>query len=123
MSIILSPELVLYNDMITNHFIRPAGAVTHIGLPGKVVFETSTLVYDPFIKSLWITSTSGQLLHDGKAVTPDVYRQIWGAGVENRRAKQTVLAMALHPRLGAESPMGMFGADIVRMCMKECGDF
>ena len=35
------------------------------------------LTYDPYIQSMWVTSTCGQLLFDARVVTAETYRRIW----------------------------------------------
>lgn len=70
---------ILYNDnMQTNHTVpRPPFSVTHTGTPGKKVYAEMVLTYDPYIQSMWVTSTCGQLLFDTQVVTAETYRRIW----------------------------------------------
>jgi hypothetical protein len=74
-------DLVLYNDMQTNHLRRPQFSVTHTGTPGKQVYAEMVLTYDPYIKSMWVTSTCGQLIFDARVVTAETYRRIWAESV------------------------------------------
>ena len=74
---LLPDDIVLYNDIQTNHLRRPPFSVTHTGTPGKVVYAEMVLTYDPYIQSMWVTSTCGQLLFDARVVTAETYRRIW----------------------------------------------
>jgi hypothetical protein len=77
----LPADLVLYNDMQTNHVRRPQFSTTHTGTPGKEVYSEMVLTYDPYIKSMWVTSTCGQLIFDARVVTAETYRQVWAESV------------------------------------------
>ena len=77
----LPADLVLYNDMQTNHVRRPQFSTTHTGTPGKEVYSEMVLTYDPYIKSMWVTSTCGQLIFDARVVTAETYRQVWAKSV------------------------------------------
>jgi hypothetical protein len=72
---------ILYNDNTqTNHTALvhcPPFSFTHTGTPGKKVYAEMVLTYDPYIQSMWVTSTCGQLLFDAQVVTAETYCRIW----------------------------------------------
>jgi hypothetical protein len=78
MAAITIPEgIVLYNDGATNHIIRPQWNATKVAQQTYAVKGQLTFVYDPFTETCWLIGRSGQLIHDGRELSPAGYRAIW----------------------------------------------
>ena len=108
----LSMYPVLFNDMTTNHFIRPRGSMTN--LERTTPFDGVSYTYDPYAKCLWITSRNGKLIKDSELVTEDVYRQVYAQAAMKKQELQMAVAMSQHSRLGELSLMHLMGANTVR---------
>ena len=67
-------DLVLYNDMQTNHMHCPSAA-------GNKTYAGMVLTYDPYIQSMWVTSPCGHLLFNNRIVTAETYRRVWAESV------------------------------------------
>jgi hypothetical protein len=81
---VLPDDVVLYNDLSTNHFCRPVDSnITGIPPPPKASKNADRVfVYDPYTRSMWVVGPTG-LMYDGSGheLTIKAYRAYWAAVV------------------------------------------
>ena len=67
----LPKDFVLYNDLTTNHIIRPTGCdVTKVPAPVANKNVSRAFVYDEYTKTMWVVGAGGKLYNaNGKELT------------------------------------------------------
>jgi hypothetical protein len=82
----LPKDFVLYNDLVTNHIIRPTGCdVTKIPAPVATKNVSGAFVYDEYTKTMWVVGAAGKLINAyGRLLTLDGYRAYWAQSVYSK---------------------------------------
>ena len=75
--VVISSDILLYNDMKTNHCARPPGEITKVAAQPKM--ETPTMIFDPYTQVIFHVNRVGWLIDGGGVVTIDAYRKHWAA--------------------------------------------
>jgi hypothetical protein len=113
MDVVISSDIVLYNDMKTNHFTRSPGDITKVAAQPKN--ETPTMIFDPYTQVIFYVNRSGLLCDGGRVVTIDAYRKHWAAS-EKKRIENCLavpVLMAGNERLGRDSLLRLLDYELL----------